>query len=440
MVFNMLTSISAILLLAGHATAHMIINEPVPFGKPTTSPLHPVKPGSPESDYPCQHKAGTPWDITTMNNMTVGVPSPLTFSGSATHAGGTCVLSITLDKEPTASSVFKTIKVFEGGCPSAPTGSGDPLAFEFTIPKGFPNGQATFAWLWYNKLGGTREVYMNCAPITISGGSDSKEAFDSLPNQYLINLPPSECQGVDSTDLIIPNPGKDVVKAAGAILKEATGPSCAAAAAAQTSGLSGYQTASPDSNSPPADSSASSTASEAQPTSAPASYGGGPSSMITIQTAAPSSMITMQTAAPAPSSPAVVSDSPLSIVPIPTISTAAPASSSPAGIPDSMGPPASYPTLTPSSGAGISGPGTTAGTGAAPIATGSTSSGSTCSTNGALVCNGASQFGLCNNGNVVWQAVAAGTTCSNGQIMKRSEFRHAHVRRHAQNGWFGWVA
>jgi hypothetical protein len=36
------------------------------------------------------------------------------------------------------------------------------------------------------------------------------------------------------------------------------------------------------------------------------------------------------------------------------------------------------------------------------------------------LCNGTAQFGLCNNGNVVWQAVAAGTTCVNGAIMKRS--------------------
>merc|ERR1712137_1463328 len=43
----------------------------------------------------------------------------------------------------------------------------------------------------------------------------------------------------------------------------------------------------------------------------------------------------------------------------------------------------------------------------------------TCTENGAVVCNGADQFGLCNNGEVVWQAVAAGTTCVNGSITKR---------------------
>lgn len=41
----------------------------------------------------------------------------------------------------------------------------------------------------------------------------------------------------------------------------------------------------------------------------------------------------------------------------------------------------------------------------------------TCSTNGAIVCNGESQFGLCNWGEVVWQHVAAGTACRDGEIV-----------------------
>jgi len=38
---------------------------------------------------------------------------------------------------------------------------------------------------------------------------------------------------------------------------------------------------------------------------------------------------------------------------------------------------------------------------------------------GAIVCNGSTQFGLCNFGKVVFQDVSAGTTCSNGVIQKR---------------------
>jgi hypothetical protein len=191
---------AATLLLAGQATAHMMLNHPVPFGVDTlnTSPLKNIKPGpvSSGSDYPCKQREGV-YDITTMNNMAVNSPIDLSFNGTASHGGGTCQIAVTLDKEPTFDSVFKVIKVFEGGCPTSGEGNDGSDDFKFTLPKGFPNGQATLSWLWYNKLGGTREVYQNCAPITVTGGSDSKEVFNSLPNQYLINLPTTECQGVE---------------------------------------------------------------------------------------------------------------------------------------------------------------------------------------------------------------------------------------------------
>jgi hypothetical protein len=48
------------------------------------------------------------------------------------------------------------------------------------------------------------------------------------------------------------------------------------------------------------------------------------------------------------------------------------------------------------------------------------SEGDSCSVDGAIVCNGSTQFGLCNFGKVVFQDVAAGTTCSNGVIQKRA--------------------
>jgi hypothetical protein len=36
------------------------------------------------------------------------------------------------------------------------------------------------------------------------------------------------------------------------------------------------------------------------------------------------------------------------------------------------------------------------------------------------VCNGETQFGLCNWGAVVWQPVAAGTKCRDGKIARRA--------------------
>lgn len=56
-----------------------------------------------------------------------------------------------------------------------------------------------------------------------------------------------------------------------------------------------------------------------------------------------------------------------------------------------------------------------------PIGTGSSipypTGQASCPTDGVLVCNGSSQFGLCNFGQVVWQQVAAGTQCQDGEIV-----------------------
>ncbi|KAH7135261.1 hypothetical protein B0J11DRAFT_156240 [Dendryphion nanum] len=51
-----------------------------------------------------------------------------------------------------------------------------------------------------------------------------------------------------------------------------------------------------------------------------------------------------------------------------------------------------------------------------PPATGSVP----CKTDGSIVCIGSSQWGLCNMGSAVPQALAAGTKCSNGAISRRS--------------------
>lgn len=46
------------------------------------------------------------------------------------------------------------------------------------------------------------------------------------------------------------------------------------------------------------------------------------------------------------------------------------------------------------------------------------STGTSCSTNGAVVCKGESMFGICNWGKVqTFQPVAAGTKCVNGEIV-----------------------
>lgn len=396
----------AILALFGHASGHMLLAQPVPYGEQTldNSPLK-----SDGSDYPCKQRTGV-YDLPSsgFNEMIVGEDQPLEFKGSASHGGGTCQLSVTTDLEPTKDSVFKIIKVFEGGCPTAADGNSGSSAFTYQIPPEVPSGNFTLSWMWYNKIG-NREVYQNCAPISVSGGAQDKTDYDTLPNHYLVNLPPSECSSVESTDLEIPNPGNNVVKQQANSIAAATGPGCAAAAAAQTKGVSGG--ASSD-----ASATASSYGSASAPTAAPSSYA---SSSASTASSPPS-----YGSAPAPSASGPSSYGTSS-------SPSAPSTMATSIVSTTV--PTAYPTLEVTGNAGIHAP---AGTGSAPapVGTGSAPSKGTCSDNGALVCNGSDQFGLCDNGKIVWQKVADGTTCSNGQIVKRDWIgRFAHIRRHMQH-------
>lgn len=401
--------------LFGLANAHLMLQSPVPFDQAAldNSPLENKAIGSPGSNYPCKvyqgggssYSAGSSYSykIDQVNKMSVGQDIPLSFKGSAVHGGGTCQLAITLDKEPTPSSEFKIIQVYEGGCPSkSDTETRDDYSFK--IPEGFPNAeQAVFAWVWNNRIG-NREIYMNCAPISITGGSDNKDVYNSLPNLYVIALPSSDCAAVESKDLKIPNPGKNVIVGGLKDAVPATGPGCAKAAAAQLAGVSGNGGSSGGNSSSSASASSygspaatSSSSDSGSYTQSSASYGPGSSSASGSSSSA---------ASPTGSSSGMVT----------VITSAQPTGSA-------------YPTLSLSSAAGIYGP-ASGSPAAAPTgysSGSSSSSGSSCSDNGSIVCNGPTQFGICNQGSINWQPVAPGTTCANGAIQRRDG---ALARRH----------
>lgn len=383
------------------ANAHMIMEKPVPYSvdKIDNSPIT-------KAQFPCKSQDG--FTVSSMNSMKVGDTQQLAFKGSAVHGGGSCQLSVTLDTEPTANSKFKVIKSIEGGCP----GVSGPNSYEFTLPDSIPNGKATFAWTWFSKLSGQPELYMNCAPIEVTGGASDDSAFNQLPDMFVANID-NTCTSPQNFATKFPNPGSVVQNGGTNDLKEPTGSGCGASSGGSSPAPSSGGSAAPAPSAAP--SSAPSAA--PQPSSAPVSSApaapepsnpGGvfaPGASSAAQSPAPSTLVTQPaSSAPAPSAPA----------------PSAPAPSAPA--PSAPAPSASAP----------SAPVGTAPVGTAPIATGSpaaptgapstgapSAGGNACSQNGAIVCNGPTQFGLCNNGSVVWQAVAAGTTCSNGAIQKR---------------------
>lgn len=352
-------------LLASSASAHMIMREPVPFSvdKVDSGPIT-------ASQFPCKSQLG--FTVSTMNQMAVGEKKQLSFKGSAVHGGGSCQLSITTDKEPTASSKFKVIKSIEGGCPGVGAGGGNGVegtdagnVYDFELPDSIPNGQVTFAWTWMPKLSGAPEFYMNCAPVMVSGGASDTSKFDELPDLFVSNI--NECKTPVGGSVKFPNPGAVLQDGGTGDVKAPTG-QCAA-----SNGNNGGNGNNPVNAPVPSPSKAPTV------TAAPKNPGG--------------------VFAPGASSPAAPAPATSTATTMVTVTGPA------VGVPTSPAVPSVPSNGTPSTG------------------------GNSCSENGAVVCNGPKQFGLCNNGEVVWQAVAEGTTCADGKIQKRHALAHIKARR-----------
>ncbi|KAI2623917.1 hypothetical protein GGS26DRAFT_600288 [Hypomontagnella submonticulosa] len=200
-------------------SGHMIMQSPKPFGGPDldNSPLT-------SSNYPCKLK-GDPATFYKSdgldNTMVVGESQTLSFKGSAVHGGGSCQLAITKDLQPSASTSWEVILSIEGGCPSKSGQGAD--TYDFKIPDGVAPGNYVFAWTWISKLAGQPEYYMNCAPITVTGGSKSKRCDNStvelmardtqFPELFVANLAEiNSCKTEPSTDPEYPDPGPNVIR------------------------------------------------------------------------------------------------------------------------------------------------------------------------------------------------------------------------------------
>ncbi|OBT69722.1 hypothetical protein VE03_00859 [Pseudogymnoascus sp. 23342-1-I1] len=130
-----------------------------------------------------------------------GSSQKFTIVGNAPHNGGSCQASISTDSGKT----FKAIHSYIGNCPLV-------ADFPFTVPADTPVGKAVFAWTWFNKVG-NREMYMNCASVTISAGTGSTPAvaFADRPAMFVANAG-NGCTTVESKDLKFPDPGPDVTE------------------------------------------------------------------------------------------------------------------------------------------------------------------------------------------------------------------------------------
>jgi hypothetical protein len=207
------TLVAAVVAFIPLVSAHVKMVVPKPFAfDQDNSPLDPSG-----SNFPCKSTGGT-YGAVGGTPINPGTQHSFQLMGSAVHGGGSCQISITYDVNPTKDSVWKVIQSYHGACPIFTKGNIgddankmlDPIAV--MIPAGLKKGNAVFAWTWFNKVG-NREMYMDCAPITIGGDSTSDAVFNSLPKMFVanINAPGKQCDTAENIDIIFPEPGKNVI-------------------------------------------------------------------------------------------------------------------------------------------------------------------------------------------------------------------------------------
>jgi hypothetical protein len=120
-----------------------------------------------KTEFPCggylkllgtpQGRAVASWDA--------GSKQTFNLTGTGNHYGGSCQVGFSVDKGKT----FQVVKSYEGNCPHRTGGMQEAgQNFDFTVPADMPAGDAVFAWTWVNR---EAEFYMNCAAVSIKGGS-----------------------------------------------------------------------------------------------------------------------------------------------------------------------------------------------------------------------------------------------------------------------------
>ncbi|KAF2202608.1 hypothetical protein GQ43DRAFT_447979 [Delitschia confertaspora ATCC 74209] len=398
-----MTSAVVAFSLFASVTAHMKLENPVPYSSDSlnNSPLD--RSGS---DYPCKMRSGG-YEITKMNNWKAGEKQTISFIGSAVHGGGSCQFALTTDMEPSPQSQFKVIHSVIGGCPSNVTGNlpensaGHGAAtFDIELPKDIPNGQYSFAWTWFNKVG-NREMYMNCAPLTVTGGGKDKSVLAKLPDLFVANIPETSCATVENFDFAFPEPGNAVETIAGA----AVGNKLNGAGCAQMTKM-GAGAGNIGSPAAPTDGPVDAPSSTQAPkvTAAPSAYPSGSPPGVFV--------------------PGVSSGSDQVQTSFTTlIATKTAEQPDPTSEPKQPKQPDSSSLVSPPQGTGT----------APPPATGS---GVPCKDDGAVVCISATQFGLCNWGSAVPQDLPAGMVCQDGAIVGAAAKRHrrAHAGRTRLHG------
>jgi hypothetical protein len=418
---NFTAAIAAALFAS--ANAHFMINIPDPIAASAIKdPL-----AADGSNFPC-HGADLSTGSTT--TMAAGSTQPLGFNlgggaNTAVHGGGSCQISLTYEtdaaklKDPAS---WKVIHSMVGGCPTDAKGNLDTAkmcdgtnagdcvnSFSFQIPNEVQNGAAVLAWTWFNNVG-NREMYMNCAKVSLTGGTNS---MGSLPSMFVANLAGiNQCTTTENFNLDFPNPGSYVTKEATLNYPlKAPGGTCPAGAGSANVPASGSSAA------PAAVPVASSAAPAASYPAASAPAASSPAA------SAPAASNPGGVFAPgASSAPAAGAPTATSYIATTFITAAAPSAAPAAASPAAVSPAAASP--------------------AAPAAAGACLTGQVACSASGFYCIDAMTFGECAFGCATPMKMSDGTNCNNGGVIyavgypgkQRRSMRHVH-KRHFGNSF-----
>lgn len=260
---------------------------------------------------------------------------------------------------------------------------------------------------------------MNCAPIQVGTGTGAAstasvvDALGGLPDMFVINLPSTQCANTAYEDFQYPNPGKNVIVGTKNVKLGSTISIDTGCALQNKMGAGAGQLGSPSQGAP-------STPSQGTSPAAPSK-----SSIPSQPSNAPSQSQASQKPVATPGS-GYGTPQPSKIPTNPNGGVYAPgASSAPAAVPSPQSPPAA---AQPSPPAPKPVPSTTPQTPGGNTSSPSNGDCTPCTNDGAVVCIGSKQFGLCNRGCAVAQDLAAGMTCSAGAVVASTK-RHLHFPR-----------
>lgn len=400
------------------ANAHMYMKHPVPFDK---TQLQQDRSPLTSGQYPCKFQD---YSVTERTTLAVGQSYTLDFypgnaqeiaeigstTGAAVHDGGSCQLSITTDKNPTAKSTFKVFHSIEGGCPGL---NNQASTFQYKLPDSIPNGDVTFAWTWFPVSSQNPEMYMNCAPVTVTGGSDDTSAFDELPDIFVANVGfTSFSEGLSAVTGLLTSTLTQTE-----ILAQGQFPQCLAEGekilqfpnpgdSLETGDTSAWPLAKPKGECSSGSSGKSSGASSPKPAS---------SAVSSATTGATTQEVASTTSIPGI---AFAESSAAATTLLTTTAAAAPVAEATSEAAAPVAEATSAVAAAPSQ--------------AAAATNGEANSQCTDANDGQVICNGTSQFGLCNRGSVVWQDVSAGMVCQGGKVVGSEKAKRSHGHRHAR--------